>query len=117
MKRLLSSICTLLAAVLLTGCASTSLPSAQRSPWQPVEIHTMSNPLDLAFTDGSHGFLLGSKRLILETNDVAASWTKMALDLLKEENFRLISIGFSGDEGWIVGQPGLLLHNESAGQN
>lgn len=74
-------------------------------------------PLDLAFTDSSHGFLVGSNRLILETNDAGASWTEMALDLPEEENFRLISVDFSGDEGWIVGQPGLLLHSEDAGQN
>ncbi len=117
MKRLLSSLCALLAAVVLTGCVSTSLPTAQSSPWQPVDIHTKSNPLDLAFTNGSHGFLVGSNRLILETNDAGASWTEMALDLPEEENFRLISVDFSGDEGWIVGQPGLLLHSEDGGQN
>ena len=64
-----------------------------------------------------HGFLVGSNRLILETNDAGASWTEMALDLPEEENFRLISIDFSGEEGWIVGQPGLLLRSEDGGQN
>jgi len=65
MKRLLSSLCALLLAVALTGCVSTGLPTAQSSPWEPVDIHTKSNPLDLAFTNGSHGFLVGSNRLIL----------------------------------------------------
>ena len=117
MKRLLSSLTAILLAVALTGCVSTSLPTAQTSPWEAVDIHTKSNPLDLAFTNGQHGFLVGSNRLILETNDAGASWTEMALDLPEEENFRLISVDFSGDEGWIVGQPGLLLHSEDAGQN
>jgi len=117
MKRLLSSLTALLVAIVLTGCVSTSLPTAQASPWEAVDIHTKSNPLDLAFTNGQHGFLVGSNRLILETNDGGASWTEMALDLPEEENFRLISVDFSGDEGWIVGQPGLLLHSEDAGQN
>ena len=117
MKRLLSSLTTILLALALAGCVSTSLPTAQASPWEAVDIHTKSNPLDLAFTNGQHGFLVGSNRLILETNDGGASWTEMALDLPEEENFRLISVDFSGDEGWIVGQPGLLLHSEDAGQN
>jgi len=117
MKRLLSSLTAVLVAIALTGCVSTSLPTAQASPWEAVDIHTKSNPLDLAFTNGQHGFLVGSNRLILETNDAGASWTEMALDLPEEENFRLISVDFSGDEGWIVGQPGLLLHSEDAGQN
>jgi photosystem II stability/assembly factor-like uncharacterized protein len=108
---------SLVLALGLSGCVSTGLPSANASPWQAVDIHTKSNPLDLAFTDNRHGFLVGSNRLILETNDGGASWQERALDLPEEENFRLISVDFSGDEGWIVGQPGLLLHSTDAGQN
>ncbi len=108
---------TLLIAVGLSGCVSTGLPAASASPWQPVDIHTKSNPLAVAFTDSQHGFLVGSNRLILETDDAGASWEERALDLPAEENFRLISVDFSGDEGWIVGQPGLLLHSTDRGQS
>ena len=121
LQRLLSSLSalalTLLLAVGLSGCVSTGLPAASSSPWQPVDIHTKSNPLALAFTDSQHGFLVGSNRLILETDDGGASWEERALDLPAEENFRLISVDFSGDEGWIVGQPGLLLHSTDRGQS
>ena len=108
---------TLLLGVGLSGCVSTGLPAASASPWQPVDIHTKSNPLAVAFTDSQHGFLVGSNRLILETDDAGASWEERALDLPAEENFRLISVDFSGDEGWIVGQPGLLLHSTDRGQS
>jgi photosystem II stability/assembly factor-like uncharacterized protein len=121
LQRLLSSLSalalTLLLAVGLSGCVSTGLPAASASPWQPVDIHTKSNPLALAFTDSQHGFLVGSNRLILETDDGGASWEERALDLPAEENFRLISVDFSGDECWIVGQPGLLLHSTDRGQS
>lgn len=121
MPRFLSSLgalaLSLVLALGLSGCVSTGLPAASASPWQPVDIHTKSNPLDLAFTDNRHGFLVGSNRLILETNDGGASWQERALELPEEENFRLISVDFSGDEGWIVGQPGLLLHSTDGGQN
>jgi photosystem II stability/assembly factor-like uncharacterized protein len=117
MKRLLSCLSALVLTVVLSGCVSTSLPSATASPWQAVDIATKSNPLDLAFNNSRHGFLVGSNRLILETNDGGESWQERALDLPEEENFRLISVDFSGDEGWIVGQPGLLLHSTDAGQN
>jgi len=121
LQRLLSSLSalalTLLLAVGLSGCVSTGLPAASASPWQPVDIHTKSNPLALAFTDSQHGFLVGSNRLILETAAGGASWEERALDLPAEENFRLISVDFSGDEGWIVGQPGLLLHSTDRGQS
>ena len=101
----------------LSGCVTTGLPMAATSPWQPVALATKANPLDVAFTDSSHGFLVGSNRLILETDDGGASWAERALDLPEEENFRLISIDFRGEEGWIAGQPGLLLHTTDGGQN
>jgi photosystem II stability/assembly factor-like uncharacterized protein len=110
----------LLAVVLgfsLTGCVTTGLPSAEGSPWQPIPLATTANPLDVAFRDDSHGFLVGSNRLILETADGGASWEERALDLPEEENFRLISIDFNGKEGWIVGQPGLLLHSTDSGKS
>jgi photosystem II stability/assembly factor-like uncharacterized protein len=121
MNRLASSLSALVLTVVLAfglgGCVTTGLPTAATSPWQPVDIHTKSNPLDLAFTDSQHGFLVGSNRLILETNDGGASWQERALELPLEENFRLISVDFNGDEGWIAGQPGLLLHSTDGGQN
>ncbi|NDG75142.1 MAG: photosystem II assembly protein, partial [Synechococcaceae bacterium WB8_1B_136] len=121
MQRLVSTLSALVLSVVLAlglgGCVTTGLPTATASPWQPVDIHTKSNPLALAFTDGQHGFLVGSNRLILETNDGGASWQERALDLPAEENFRLISVDFNGDEGWIAGQPGLLLHSTDGGQN
>ncbi len=118
--RLASSLVSVLLAVVLgfslTGCVTTGLPSAEGSPWQPIPLATTSNPLDVAFRDDSHGFLVGSNRLILETADGGATWEERALDLPEEENFRLISIDFRGDEGWIVGQPGLLLHTSDGGR-
>jgi len=117
LQRLLPSLLAVLLALGLGGCVTTGLPTAQTSPWQPVPLDTRSNPLDLAFTDDRHGFLVGSNRLILETNDGGASWAERALDLPPEENFRLISIDFNGDEGWIAGQPGLLLHSTDGGRN
>jgi photosystem II stability/assembly factor-like uncharacterized protein len=101
----------------LSGCVTTGLPTASASPWQAVPLDTSANPLDLAFTSADHGFLVGSNRLIMETDDGGASWEPRELELPPEENFRLISIDFKGNEGWIVGQPGLLLHSDDAGQS
>ncbi|MFM8275507.1 MAG: photosynthesis system II assembly factor Ycf48 [Cyanobium sp.] len=101
----------------LSGCVTTSLASAGSSPWQPLALATSSNPLDVAFSSDRHGFLVGSNRLIMETDDGGASWQPRALELPEDENFRLISIDFQGKEGWIVGQPGLLLHSDDAGRS
>jgi photosystem II stability/assembly factor-like uncharacterized protein len=121
LRRLLTPLVSLVLLVAmglgLSGCVTTGLPLAASSPWQPVALATRSNPLDLAFSDAKHGFLVGSNRLIMETEDGGATWQERVLDLPAEENFRLISIDFQGDEGWIVGQPGLLLHSTDRGQS
>ena len=121
LRRLLTPLVSLVLLVAmglgLAGCVTTGLPLAASSPWQPVALATRSNPLDLAFSDAKHGFLVGSNRLIMETEDGGATWQERSLDLPAEENFRLISIDFQGDEGWIVGQPGLLLHSTDRGQS
>jgi len=121
MKRLFSSAINLLLVLVLgvslSGCVTTHLPTATTSPWQALNLDTEANPLDVAFTDPSHGYLVGSNRMIRETNDGGATWNERSLDLPDEENFRLISIDFNGDEGWIAGQPGLLMHTSDGGQN
>ena len=121
MKRLLNSLSQLLLVVVLgvslSGCVTTHVPTATTSPWQAMDLDTQANPLDVAFTDSRHGYLVGSNRMIRETNDGGAHWNERSLDLPDEENFRLISIDFNGDEGWIAGQPGLLMHTEDGGQN
>ncbi len=101
----------------LGGCVTTRLPIASSSPWEAVPLDTDSNPLDIAFIDSSHGFLVGTNRMILETTNGGASWDERTLGLPVEENFRLISIDFDGQEGWIAGQPGLLMHTTDGGQN
>ncbi len=121
MKRLLSPLLSLLLVLGLGlglgGCVTTGLPTATSSPWQAVPLETTSNPLAVAFRDARHGFLVGSNRLIMETDDGGASWQSRRLELPEDENFRLISIDFNGDEGWIVGQPGLLLHSNDGGRS
>ena len=121
MKRLLNSatqlVLVLVLGISLSGCVTTHVPTATTSPWQAMDLDTQANPLDVAFTDSRHGYLVGSNRMIRETNDGGAHWNERSLDLPDEENFRLISIDFNGDEGWIAGQPGLLMHTEDGGQN
>ncbi len=114
---LLNLALAVLISVGLSGCVTTRLPIAVSSPWEAQDLETQANPLDVAFTDRNHGFLVGSNRMIQETDDAGSNWNPRSLDLPDEENFRLISIDFNGAEGWIAGQPGLLMHSTDAGQN
>jgi len=101
----------------LAGCTVTNAPMASTSPWQEIKLDTDANPLDIGFVDENNGFLVGTDRLILETNDGGKIWKERNLDIPREGNFRMISIDFKGNEGWIAGQPGLILHTIDEGKN
>ncbi len=102
----------------LSGCVTTTqLPFASYSPWEEIQLASDDNPLDIAFIDQDHGFLVGANRLILETTDGGRTWQHRDLEIPSEENFRLMSIDFKSDEGWLVGQPNLVMHTQDAGSN
>jgi len=121
MKRLLSYtfnlILILSVGLGLSGCTVNNSSMASSSPWKAIDLNTEANPLDIDFVDDQNGFLVGTDRLILETNDGGKTWNERNLDIPTEGNFRMISIDFLGDEGWIAGQPGLILHTSDQGKN
>ena len=121
MKNLLSSIPNIFLSILicfvLSGCSSTGVKLSEESPWEPIQFEDQANTLDIDFINESKGFLVGSNRLIMETNDGGKSWEKRSLDISSEENFRLLDIDFKGDEGWLIGQPSLVMHSIDSGKN
>ena len=90
---------------------------SETSPWETIQFEDQSNALDIDFIDNKHGFLVGSNRLIMESNDGGKSWEKRSLDIPAEENFRLLDIDFKGSEGWLIGQPSLVMHTIDEGKN
>ena len=94
LKYFLNLILIACLGISLSGCVSSRLPFANSSPWQEVSLSIEDNPLDMAFVDERNGFLVGSNRLILETQDGGSSWQKRDLNIPAEQNFRLISIDF-----------------------
>ena len=121
MKNLLSSISNIFLSILicfvLSGCSSTGVKLSEESPWEPIQFEDQANTLDIDFINESKGFLVGSNRLIMETNDGGKSWEKRSLDISSEENFRLLDIDFKGEEGWLIGQPSLVMHTVDAGKS
>ena len=101
----------------LSSCSSTGLKMSETSPWETIQFEDQLNALDIDFIDDDHGFLVGSNRLIMESNDGGKSWEKRSLDISAEENFRLLDIDFKGSEGWLIGQPSLVMHSVDEGKN
>jgi len=121
MKKFLSRFTNLFFVVLLcfslSSCSTSGVKTADNSPWQSIQLENQANALDIDFIDNNHGFLIGSNRLILESNDGGKSWEERSLNLASEENFRLLDIDFKGEEGWLIGQPSLVMHTTDAGKN
>ena len=108
---------SLIICFVLTGCSSTGVRMSDSSPWETIQFEDQANALDVDFIDNQNGFLVGSNRLIMETNDGGKTWEKRSLDISSEENFRLLDVDFKGKEGWLIGQPALVLHTVDAGKN
>ncbi|MBL1208776.1 photosynthesis system II assembly factor Ycf48 [Geminocystis sp. GBBB08] len=97
-------------------CISCSnVPSTTQNPWQLISLETDATFADLAFTsDSNHGWLVGTKASLFETNDGGETWQPKIIEL-GEERVSFTAISFNGDEGWITGEPSILLHTINSG--
>ncbi|MEA5596380.1 photosynthesis system II assembly factor Ycf48 [Rivularia sp. UHCC 0363] len=113
--RISRQIVALLAiALMCVGCST--VPSMSYNPWEPISIPTDAKLFDIAFTGNpNHGFIVGSKAALLETQDGGETWKPIALQL-DDENYRFNAIDFAGDEGWIAVEPSTLLHTNDEGK-
>ena len=102
-------------ALLCFGCGNAFLPTLENNPWEMVHIDTEATFSDVAFTgDSNHGWLVGSRNTLLETQDGGETWNERSLDL-DDQNFTFTSVSFVDDEGWVAGQPQILLHTTNGG--
>ncbi len=119
MNLLLNRLKSLLVFVVLTFfCISCSyLPSLSENPWTTINLNTEAIFADIAFTsDANHGWLVGTKSALFETNDGGNTWAERFIEL-GEERVNFTAVSFFGDEGWITGAPTILLHTKDGGNN
>ncbi|WP_017295553.1 photosynthesis system II assembly factor Ycf48 [Geminocystis herdmanii] len=98
-------------------CVSCSnVPSVSENPWQYINLETDAILADLDFTsDSNHGWLVGTKATLFETNDGGDTWQPKTIDF-GEEKVSFTGVSFYDNEGWITGQPGILLRTVNGGE-
>jgi photosystem II stability/assembly factor-like uncharacterized protein len=104
------------AVVLTTACSSYFLADAPVHPWEAMQLPTEATLSDIAFTsEANHGWVVGNRNTLLETNDGGDSWAPRELEL-GDQPYSFTSIDFAGNEGWVTGTPSILLHTVDGGQ-
>nr|WP_265264941.1 photosynthesis system II assembly factor Ycf48 [Spirulina subsalsa] len=104
-------------AVVVFAAGCSTVPNVGYNPWQVVDLSTDAVLSDVAFTDnGNHGWLVGSRTTLFETQDGGKTWEPRTFDL-GEEKVSFTSVSFLGQEGWIVGKPSILLHTTNGGDS
>jgi photosystem II stability/assembly factor-like uncharacterized protein len=115
MRKLKQILILLAVAVLCVSCKT--LPVTSFNPWQVESLPTEATFADIAFTDDpNHGWLVGTKATIFETNDGGDTWQQKGLDF-GEEKLSFTGVSFFGQEGWITGKPSVLLHTNDGGES
>jgi photosystem II stability/assembly factor-like uncharacterized protein len=106
-----------LIAVVLICVGCSKVPSTTYNPWEVISIPTDAKLLDVGFTENPlHGFLVGSKATVMETYDGGETWEPLEINL-DDQKYRFNSVNFSGKEGWIAGEPSVLLHTTDEGHS
>ncbi|WP_035991171.1 photosynthesis system II assembly factor Ycf48 [Leptolyngbya sp. KIOST-1] len=106
----------LVVMALATSCSGYFLADAEVHPWETIQVPVESTLSDVAFTqDPSHGWIVGSRNTLLETQDGGDTWQVREL-ALGDQPYTFTSIDFAGNEGWVTGIPTLLLHTGDGGK-
>jgi photosystem II stability/assembly factor-like uncharacterized protein len=82
----------LVAVLLATSCSGYFLPDADVHPWEVIQVPVKSTLSDIAFTqDANHGWIVGSRNTLLETQDGGTTWQVREL-ALEDQPIRLLPL-------------------------
>lgn len=113
-KKLKQILILLVVSVFCISCSN--VVSTSINPWQKISLPTEGTFADVAFTDNlNHGWLVGTKASLFETNDGGTTWEAKTVDF-GEEKVSFTAVSFNGEEGWITGEPSVLLHTSDSGK-
>ena len=106
----------LVAVLLATGCSGYFLADADVHPWEVIQVPVKSTLSDIAFTqDADHGWIVGSRNTLLETQDGGSTWQVREL-ALEDQSYTFTSVDFAVNEVWVACIPSILLHTSDGGK-
>ena len=115
MRRLKQIVILLAVSLFCLSCSRVE--SIAYNPWKVLNLNTTATFAGVAFTDNpNHGWLVGSKASLFETNNGGETWQERTL-ALEDDRVSFSAVSFYEREGWITGKPSLLLHTLDGGKN
>ena len=79
--------------------------------WQPRHVTDAKTDLTKAYFSGGTGWILGSRGLVLVSDDHGERWKQLSVPTTET----LLDIRLNGTEGWIVGMRGVILRSRDGG--
>jgi photosystem II stability/assembly factor-like uncharacterized protein len=129
-----SGAVVVLSSLVLASCSFA--PTLEKNPWTPVSnLKVEADLIDGQFLDSKTAWVVGAKGTVLQTGDGGKTWKSKQISIpkakdttqkeeggaaeTKDESIqpRFLSISFAGaQEGWIVGNPRILMHTTDGGK-
>ncbi|MGV7207638.1 WD40/YVTN/BNR-like repeat-containing protein [Oxalobacteraceae bacterium A2-2] len=73
--------------------------------------------LDVQFSDGANGWVVGAYGLLLRTTDGGRSWQPLMQCLDNPKGLHLYALAVQGDTVWVAGEQGMLARSGDGGQH
>jgi len=87
--------------------------------WTKAEVPFEDTVYDIDFDSPTHGYVVGARGSLAETNDGGLTWEPRSfsnLDAEEEVTYRFQVVSFKDGEGWVLGKPTLMLHTKDSGK-
>jgi len=103
----------------VTGGLPAPAEAAASTMWTKAEVPFEDTVYDIDFDSPTHGYVVGARGSLAETNDGGLTWEPRSfsnLDAEEEVTYRFQVVSFKDGEGWVLGKPTLMLHTKDSGK-
>jgi len=103
----------------VTGGMPAPAEAAATAMWTKAQVPFEDTVYDIDFDSPTHGYVVGARGSLAETNDGGLTWEPRSfsnLDAEEEVTYRFQVVSFKDGEGWVLGKPTLMLHTKDSGK-